>query len=119
MGRPSGRLVRKFRKLLCVNAKGVPELENVGNPMLAADPQSSPRKYLAIPGSWHSRQFPVSRELQNYNKSLYFMIKYYIYRISLFLYIYIVACIILKFSRILKLGGESRITRYFREPDQP
>lgn len=42
MGRPSGRLVRKFRKLLCVNAKGVPELENVGNPMLAADPQSSP-----------------------------------------------------------------------------
>lgn len=87
-GRPSGRLVRKFRKLLCVNAKGVPELENVGNPMLGADRVES-RKYLAIPGSWHSRRFPGSRELQNYNKSLYFMIEYYIYRISLlFLYIY-------------------------------
>lgn len=118
-GRPSGRLVRKFRKLLCVNAKGVPELENVGNPMLGADRVES-RKYLAIPGSWHSRRFPRSRELQNYNKSLYFMIEYYIYRISLlFLYIYMVACIILKFSRILKLGGESRITRYFREPHRP
>lgn len=87
MGRPSGGLVRKFGKLLCVNARGVPELENAGNPMLGAGRVES-RKYLPIPGSWHSREFPGSPELQNYNKSLYFMIKY-IYRILLlFLYIY-------------------------------
>lgn len=89
MGRPSGRLVRKFRKLLCVNARGVPELENVGNLMFGAGRVES-RKCLAIPRSWHSREFPGSRELQNYNKSLYFMTKYYICRISLlFFYIYI------------------------------
>lgn len=72
MGRPSGRLVRKFRKLLCVNARGVPELENVGNLMFGAGRVES-RKCLPIPRSWHSREFPGSRELQNYNKSLYFM----------------------------------------------